>query len=202
MPIYSRETLMKNTTRIALLCCALAACGPAVGGDLLGIYVGAGVGRTDLRQDYYQIDAHATGWKLLAGWRPISLLGVEAEYVDLGSKAVNTFADTVHVSTDAKATAAYVLGYLPVPLPWLDVYAKLGAARVKASTSSYAICQTPMQCLAPPVPVSDDSSRTSVAWGAGQQFKTGQWAARVDYERFEGPQGTPSLLSAEFILNF
>jgi opacity protein-like surface antigen len=162
----------------------------------------APAGRTALQQDYYQIDAHATGWKLLAGWRPISLLGVEAEYVDLGSKGVNTFADTVHVSIDSKATAAYVLGYLPVPLPWIDVYGKVGAARVKANTNADAICPPGSQCVAPGLPASDDASRTSVAWGAGLQFKAGHWAARVDYERFEGPQGNPSLLSAEGIFNF
>jgi opacity protein-like surface antigen len=193
---------MSRTTRLLLLGCALATSAPAFADDLLGIYAGAGLGRTALQQDYYQIDSHATGWKLLAGWRPISLLGVEAEYVDLGSKGVNTFADTVHVSTDSKATAAYVLGYLPVPLPWIDVYAKVGAARVKSNTNAYAICQPPQECVAPGLPASDDSSRTSVAWGAGVQFKLNRWAARVDYERFDGPQGNPSLLAAEGLFNF
>jgi opacity protein-like surface antigen len=191
-----------TTRRILALCCALACGAPAFADDFLGIYVGVGAGRTALQQDNYQIDSHATGWKVLAGWRPISLLGVEAEYTDLGSKGVNTYANTVHVSTDANASAAYVLGYLPVPLPWIDVYGKLGAARVKANTNAYAICPPATQCVAPGLPASDDSSRTSVAWGAGLQFKAGRWAARVDYERFDGPQGNPSLLSAEGIFNF
>ena len=83
--------MMTRPFRPLLLCCALAACAtPVCADDLLGIYVGAGVSRTDLRQDYYQIDSHATGWKLLAGWRPISFLGIEAEYADLGSKGVTT----------------------------------------------------------------------------------------------------------------
>jgi opacity protein-like surface antigen len=198
---------MTRTTRLLLLCCALATGAPAFADDLLGIYVGAGVSRSDLRQDYYQIDAHATGWKLLAGWRPISLLGVEAEYTDLGSKGVNTYADSTHVSTDATATAAYVLGYLPVPLPWIDVYGKLGAARVKANTSAYPTGVSPPACLpgdicAPSTPVSNDNSKTSVAWGAGLQFKWGHWATRLDYERFDGSQGDPAALAAEFLFNF
>jgi opacity protein-like surface antigen len=192
---------MSRTIRSLLLGCAAAACcAPVFADDLLGIYVGAGVGRTDVRQDYYQIDAHATGWKLLAGWRPISLLGVEAEYADLGSKGVNTYADTVHVSTNSKATAAYVLGYLPVPLPWIDIYGKVGAARVKADTNAYtnpgyASCGL---CT----PSSFDSSKNSVAWGAGLQFKLDRWAARLDFERFDGPQGNPELVSVEGIFNF
>ncbi len=192
-----------TTPRTLLLCGTLAACSPALADDLLGIYVGAGIGRTDLRQDAYQIDSHATGWKVLAGWRPISLLGVEAEYTDLGSKGVNTYADSTHVSTDAKATGAFVLGYLPVPLPWIDIYGKVGAARVKANTSAYplpgtGICVAPAPCG----PVSDDSSKSSVAWGAGLQVKWGRTAARLDYERFDGSQGDPAALTAEFLFNF
>jgi hypothetical protein len=60
---------------LLLLCCAPMASSLAFADYLLGFYVGAGVGRTALEQDYYQIDSHVTGWKLLAGWRPISLFG-------------------------------------------------------------------------------------------------------------------------------
>jgi opacity protein-like surface antigen len=195
--------MSRTTPRILLLCCALASCAPAFADDLLGVYVGAGLARTDLRQDYYQIDSHAGGWKLLAGWRPLSLLGVEAEYTDLGSKGVTTYGGTTHVSTDATATAAYVLGYLPVPLPWIDIYGKVGAARVKASTSAYPLpgvgtCVAPAPCE----PVSTESSKSSVAWGAGLQFKWGRTAARLDYERFDGSQGNPAALAAEFLFNF
>ena len=198
---------MPRMIRFLLLCCALGSCAPVCADDLLGIYVGAGVGRTDLKQDYYQIDAHATAWKVLAGWRPISLVGVEAEYADLGSKGVNTFGGSTHVSTDAKTAAAFVLGYLPVPLPWIDVYGKLGAARVKANTSAYPTGASPPVCppgeiCSPAAPVSDDSSKTSVAWGAGLQFKWGHWATRLDYERFDGPQGDPSALAAEALFSF
>ena len=188
--------------------CALAACAaPVLADDLLGIYVGAGVSRTDLRQDYYQIDSHATGWKLLAGWRPISLLGIEAEYADLGSKGVTTYLGSTHVSTDATASAAYVLGYLPVPLPWIDIYGKVGAARVKANTNAYPVGASVPACLpgdtcGPAAPVSNDSSKTSIAWGAGLQFKWGRTAARLDYERFNGSQGDPSALAAEILFNF
>jgi opacity protein-like surface antigen len=197
---------MSRKIRTLLLCGALATCcAPAFADDFLGVYVGAGVGRTDLRQDYYQVDGSATGWKLLAGWRPISLLGIEAEYTDLGNKGIDTYAGTAHVSTNANATAAYVLGYLPVPLPWIDVYGKVGVARVKANTNAYPTgvqCQPPMYCSTVGLPAYLDNSKNSVAWGGGLQFKLGHWAARADYERFDGPQGNPSLLSLEGIFNF
>jgi opacity protein-like surface antigen len=193
---------MMRGMRLMFLCGALTACAPVFADDLLGIYVGAGVGRSALVQDQYQIDSHVTGWKLLAGWRPISLLGVEAEYADLGSKGVTTFAGAAHVDTDAKASAVYALGYLPVPLPWIDVYGKVGAARVQANTTESPLgapCPAGSPCAAPVV---TDNDRTAVAWGAGLQFKWSRLAARLDYERFDGPQGDPSLLAAEFIFNF
>ncbi len=193
---------MIGRMRLVLLCGCAAASTPVLADDFLGIYVGAGVGRAALVQDQYQIDAHATGWKLLAGWRPISYFGVEAEYADLGSKSVDTFGATTHVSTDAKATAAYVLGYLPVPLPWIDIYGKVGAARVKANTSASPLPGGGTCDPGPCVPVSDDSSKSGIAWGAGLQFKWSRLAARLDYERFDGAHGDPSLLAAEFIFNF
>jgi opacity protein-like surface antigen len=193
---------MSRPIRFLLVCCTLATCAPACADDLLGIYVGAGVSQTDVRQDYYQIDAHAAGWKLLAGWRPISLLGVEAEYADLGSKSATTDGGSTHVSTDAKATAAYVLGYLPVPLPWIDIYGKLGAARVKADTNAYLNPGYVEPLCVPCGPQDFHSTKTGVAWGAGLQFKWGRTAARLDYERFSGSQGDPAALAAEFLFNF
>ncbi len=191
---------MLRRMRVIFLCGALTLSAPVFAIDILGFYAGAGVGRSALVQDQYQIDSHATGWKVLAGWRPLSILGVEAEYTDLGSKGVDTFEGAVHVDTNAKAAAVFVMGYLPVPGP-IDIYAKLGAAHVKADTTVYptgALCPVGNSCT----PSVTDTSRSGVAWGAGLQYKWDHFAARIDYERFDGPQGDPSLLALEATLNF
>jgi len=177
-----------------LLCTGLTLSTAASADDLLGLYVGAGVGQSTLKQDNYQIDSHATGWKVLAGWRPLSFLGAEIEYANLGSKNVTYQFTNQHISTDAHATAVFALGYLPVPLPWIDVYGKLGAVRVQNNTTA-----TNLGGL---VPVITDNTRTSIAWGAGLQFKLGMPAVRVEYERFAGEQGNDSLLTAALTLNF
>ena len=191
---------MSRPLRLVFAGCALAACAPAFAIDLLRFYAGAGVGQTVVEQDYYQVDEHAFGWKVFAGYRPFSFLGVEAEYTDLGNKGVNTYADTAHVSTGAHAVAAFAVVYLP--LPYLDVYAKAGAANVKASTSAYAICPPASQCVAPGLPASDDNSKSSAAWGAGLGYKMDHWGVRLDYERFDGPQGNPSILALEGLFSF
>lgn len=184
-----------------LLGAALIATGTACADDLLSVYVGAGVGESTLRQDYYQVDAHATGWKLMAGWRPLSWLGAEVEYADLGSKNVSYALPgvTQQVSTDAHATALFALGYLPVPMPWIDLYTKLRAARVQDNTSYDSRCDS---CGIVTEPLITDGSRTSVAWGAGLQFKWGLPALRVESERFVDSQGNDSLLTAALTANF
>ena len=190
-----------------LLCASLmvaAAC--AADPDPLEFYVGAGVGQSNLQQNFYQIDAHVTGWKLIAGWHPISSFGAELDYADLGNKSVNYLgtAGFTQVSTKAHATSVYALGYLPVPEPWLDLYGKIGATRVQADTNG---SNTPGGCpvsLAPcgPVYFSTNTTSTKFAWGAGAEFKFGLPGVRLEYERLNGPQGDNALLSVAVTLNF
>ncbi len=184
--------------RFALvLCVCLAASAAARADDLLGLYVGAGVGQSTLKQDYYQVNSHVTGWKVLAGWRPISILGVEAEYVGFGSKSVTYQSIGETIDTKAHATALFGVGYLPVPLPFLDLYGKLGVARITQDTNPYQFCSL---CFTQPSPV--NTNNNGFAWGAGAQFKFGLPALRLEYERFNGSQGTPSLLSLAVTANF
>jgi len=189
-----------------LLCAGLAASTAASADDLLGLYVGAGVGQSQLKQDYWQIDSHTTGWKLVAGWRPLSFVGAEIDYADLGSKDVSYFGTTgyTQVSTKARAASAYAVGYLPVPAPWLSLYVKGGATRVTADTHGST---SPGGCpvsLAPCGPnyFTTDSTSTKFAWGAGAEFKFGLPGIRVEYERLNGPQGDNALLSVAATLNF
>ena len=188
----------------AILLAASSASTGAYADDLLGLYVGAGVGQSQLQQSYYQIDSHVTGWKLVAGWHPISFLGAELDYADLGSKSVayDSYLGTTRVSTRAHATSAYALGYLPIPLPWLGLYGKAGATRVTADTNgsnSGCLVASP-QCG--PTYFTTDTTSTKFAWGAGAEFKLGLPGFRVEYERLNGPQGDNALLSVAVTLNF
>src|SRR6202161_3309388 len=87
---------MKGTLfRILLL--ALGATGASnliLADDLLGFYVGAAIGESHVRtakeivgdNGYdYEFDGQHSAWKVTAGVRPISPLGVELEYIDFGN---------------------------------------------------------------------------------------------------------------------
>lgn len=186
----------------------LAAAGSAVAADPLEVYVGAGVGDSTIQQSSAYIDQrHPTGWKVFAGWRPIQMLGVEAEYVDLGSRT-NTvpyaeYGVQQHIA--ASAVAALAVGYLPQPLPYFDFYGKLGVADLRINATQPFVCPPwlvcPLQSLTPPVV--SDTSRARLAYGAGVQLRLGvPMLLRLEYQGFSNSGGDQSLLSLDLALSF
>jgi hypothetical protein len=93
-------------------------------------YLGAGISKnkvseiTDSGSAFGDLDK--TSWKVLAGFRPIKLFAVEADYLDLGSQT-NTFVGGGNSHSDSKAFAGYAVGFLPIPVPFLDVYGTAGS---------------------------------------------------------------------------
>jgi opacity protein-like surface antigen len=159
-------------------------------------YVGAGVGESTVQSNAApfiptSVEQHPTGWKAFAGWRPIDMFSAEVEYADFGSKSGSSGTTSQHASGDA--VAAFAVGYLPVPLPILDIYGKVGLANVHRSLDN-----TPSGFL----PVSLSNSSTVFAYGAGVQLKFGAPAVRLEYEGFTTSGGDQSLFSLDFAWNF
>jgi hypothetical protein len=168
--------------------------------DPLGFYVGAGVGESTVQSSQLlpvEVDAHPTGWKVFAGWRPISMFGAEVEYVDLGSKSKTFYnyssgaVDYQHAS--ASAVAAFAVGYLPQPLPYLDFYGKVGVASLHSNISN---------TVSPGGVFSDDTSNARFAYAAGVQMKLGAPALRLEYQGISTSGGDQSLFSLDFAWNF
>ena len=151
-------------------------------------YIGAGISKDKLsdigNQGTNFADIDKTSWKAYAGFRPLSVVAVEADYIDLGSDS-NNFSGT---SSHAKAFAGYGVGFLPIPLPWLDVFGKAGVARWKLDGSAPS--------------ASFSTSGTEFAWGVGTQAHLGNFGARLEYEHFDIP-GTSGakITSLEVFLN-
>jgi opacity protein-like surface antigen len=161
------------------------------------LYLGAGISRdklsniSDLQGRSLYPDLDNTSWKVFAGSRPISLLAIEAEYLDLGGQSKtfltplsclssNSCATRWH--SDAKAFAGYAVGFLPTPLPFLDIYGRAGLARWKLN---YSICVTSVRLGA--VPGCSDAfsdQGTAFAWGVGAQAHIRKIGGRLEYERF------------------
>ena len=69
--------------------------------------------------------------KGIVGIRPIRMLGVEATYIDFGQPyRHNGYYDYNVSGSDSHPTAPalFAVGYLPLPMPFIDVFAKAGVA--------------------------------------------------------------------------
>jgi Outer membrane protein beta-barrel domain len=167
-------------------------------------YVGAGV--TDSSLTVYntgdRADLRNKLWTAFAGVRPLKWLAVEADYIDLGSGSSGTnittsFAETTHA--DGSAWAAYVIGYLPVPLPVVDLYGKVGVARWKLHEKLIDASYDPS--LSPFV-FTNSYSGTDFAWGIGVQAHIKMFGVRLEYEEFEVNQNSANVASLSVFLNF
>jgi OmpA-OmpF porin, OOP family len=160
--------------KLLLATALVAATGAAQADDLLGLYAGAGITRAKMHDIFdTNFDLSNTSWKLYAGFRPLDFpIGMDVDYMDLGSADAGTFKGVAHA--DARAFAAYVVGYAPIPVPNIDLYAKGGLARWEfdGHTTSPSLFS-----------VSDNG--TDFAWGVGGQVHfLDKFAVRLEYEHF------------------
>jgi OOP family OmpA-OmpF porin len=140
---------------------------PAVAADN-GIYLGASVGQSGLQVDDFNYDADATGYKLIAGWRFIDWLAVEANYLDFGSGDDTVFGDKIETEADGVSLSA--VGFLPVGP--VDLFARVGAVDWSADISSPGLGSG-----------SDDG--TDLTYGIGAQFRVWSLSIRAEYEMFD-----------------
>jgi len=161
--------MRKLLTAAALICCAGAA---HAAED--GLYIGAGI--TDAKLDNISAPRSGlriddTSWKGFLGFKfPAIPIGIETDYIDLGTTTHSTPSSTSDAS--AKAFAAYAVGYLPLPIPFLDFYGKAGLARWQLDANT-------------PSGLFDLHTRgTEFAWGAGAQAHFSRFAVRLEFENF------------------
>ena len=188
-------------------------------GNPLGVYLGAGLGLSTIRQDStagtggLEMARRTTGWDAFLGIRPVPYLGAEVGYLDFGSAHSRQYAqsygfgpDEAQLHESADAPVAFAVGYIPLQ-PWWDVYLKAGGARLHKSW--YAIRPGP---LWPPADYCDwvvdgqdqcsyagEHSSWDVAYGVGTQVNFGPVTWRLEYVRVNANSaqsgGDPDLLS-------
>jgi opacity protein-like surface antigen len=147
-----------------------------------GFYLGAGLGQSKLDPDQNKLNFSALnyddkdqGYKLIAGIRPLDVLGAEINYVDLGK--TDGAGTGGALRSKAQLFNASVLGF--VPLPFVDIFGKVGIARSKARYQEEGVSNLKL-----------DS--TDFSWGAGVQAHFRSLGARLEYERFNLPRTNSS----------
>ena len=175
-----------------------------IGLNPLGLYIGGGVGESHVRNESLSgfVENH-TGWKAVVGVRPVPFVGAEIEYADFGHPGVSgvTVAPGLAYNVDAsqKATSAFGLIYVPLPLPLLDLYGKAGVSRLRSNFN--ATCVTPATCGGNPS-FSTETTDTRFAYGLGAQVKVFALGVRAEYERIQSSANSPDLYSIIGIWTF
>jgi len=201
---------------------ALGAAGPALADNPLGAYIGVGGGVSNVGNDYPYGNGYYYGpgygygygggygndvfaWKVMAGIRPISILGAEISYIDFGSANGNNgyYGNYYYTGPNShpKATSLYAVGYLPLPVPFLDIYAKAGVSRLETNLS-YATCANPYGPTCNPVGYSFEQTNDKFGFGAGVQWKWQDFAFRAEYEQVSSPYGNPAAVTVGVIWTF
>lgn len=127
--MLTRRTVRHRLASATLAAVVLDLCSfvPASAADLLGVYAGAAVGRAEVRANQVAfafpdgaggiplgLNEHATGWKVLVGLRPISLVGAELEYADFGHPSAQApLGNLLGIQADAHPRATTLSGLLP-----------------------------------------------------------------------------------------
>ena len=156
---------MKFAAVAALGTLSLAALAPQAAAADNGFYLGAGITQTE-----FDIDDIGSGelddnsFKVIAGFRPLDWLAVEANYIDLVGESDGT------TSLDATATTISALAIAEVGV--IDFYARLGMANWKFD-----------------VDVEDFGSADDDGWeptyGVGVGAHFGSLGVRAEYEMFK-----------------
>ena len=155
---------MRNKLMLTMTALALSASASAADN---GFYLGGSVGQANVEIDrnLARIDNDDTGFKLIAGLRPLDWLGVEASYVDFGKVEDN------NQRAESDGFTAFLVGFLP--LGPVDVFAKGGL--INSDTS--VVRKSGGKVF--------EQDGTELAYGVGAQFRLLSLSVRAEYERFD-----------------
>jgi outer membrane protein with beta-barrel domain len=199
--------------RNLLLAVTLACAAGAAHADAGMVYVGGGITSNNVDASSVPVseflnqypDISGTGWQAYAGVRPVKAFAAELEYFDAGSDTSSYFSPLCCVGsgacgstwhTDAKAIAGYAVGFLPLPVPALDVFAKLGMARYTLDRNGNSTYHDPFTGSSTITYYNDSGTSNVFAWSAGFQVHVGRFGGRFEYVGLEKANTRVLALSA------
>ena len=155
---------MRNKLSLTIAALTLSASASAADN---GFYLGGSVGQANVEIDrnLARIDDDDTGYKLIAGLRPLDWLGVEASYVDFGKIEDNA------QRAESDGFAAFLVGFLPVGP--VDLFAKGGF--INSDTS--VVIDGGGEVF--------EHDGNELAYGVGAQFRLLSLSVRAEYEKFD-----------------
>ena len=131
-----------------------------------GFYLGAGISQTNTELSFDEFgsgDVDDNGFKIIAGFRPLYFLAVEANYMDLGGDSED--------GTSIDSSAISVSGLLMAEVGIVDLYARVGMAMWDTKFSDLGES------------ISDDGWEPTYGVGVGVHF--GSVGVRAEYEKLK-----------------
>jgi hypothetical protein len=207
---------MMRIARTLLACGVLFACEAstaAFADNLAGFFIGGGVGYSTIRSDEapYGLPGYfndsQVAWKAIAGVRPLPFIGAEYEYIDFGQPDTHgTYFDSAFYGLDShpRANVLFAVGYLPLPLPNLDIFGKAGVARLETNVTSTVVqnCTGSSACEGTATIYRHDETNDKLAYGVGIQSKFWGLSFRAEYERISSTYGDPDALTVSATWTF
>lgn len=132
-----------------------------------GIYLGASLGdaNIDINQGLAQVDSDDTGFKFIAGIRPLDWFAVEASYVNFGNP------EDGRLEANADGISAFGVFFLPIGP--VDVFAKGGLISFDTKIKLDGFGDIYRE------------DGTDLAYGVGVQFRLLSLGVRAEYEKFD-----------------
>jgi hypothetical protein len=182
--------------------------GGARADDLIGPYVGATFGKAWLDASNGLISGFGSdksASQIIVGWRPMSELAAELEYLNFGhSSGLSTYQNSnVPLSNDASRKGIAAFGILYLPTPIVDFYLKAGIAKLHTQVQTM-VGTCPMGGVCPPLanPLPVDSTGVGAGGGGGIMYRFRSLELRADYARFAALGGNPYLVTFGLTFTF
>jgi hypothetical protein len=155
---------MKFTAIAALGALSLAAITPQAAAADNGFYLGAGITQTEFDiEDLGAGELDDNSFKIIAGFRPLNWLALEANYIDLGGfDEGGVFLDASAITVSALAIAEFAV---------IDLYGRAGLANWKLDYGIQGFG-------------SDDEDGWEPTFGVGIGAHFGSLGVRAEYEMF------------------
>jgi hypothetical protein len=137
-----------------------------------GFYAGGGITQARFDDDNFSlsdVDDEDNSWKVIGGYRFHENFAAELNYVDFGELSAQQLTGTGSFTAEAKGLTAFAVGLIPVP--YVDLFAKVGLAKIDAKTRGLL--------------TDFDDDTTEFAYGAGAQWRWRNLAVRAEYEKFD-----------------
>jgi len=141
-----------------------------------GIYLGASLGQANIDIDTVnapRIDGDDTGFKFIAGLRPLDWFAVEASYVNFGEveQTRGTGLGQTRLATESDGISAFGVFFLPVGP--VDLFAKGGLISFDTNIDVDGLGTIYQE------------DGTDLAYGVGVQFRLLSLGIRAEYEKFD-----------------